>query len=148
MDAIATRGHVILDDTQVRLRTNEAAQRFTGLFVNGTGRINQKNHLTHEHGLSSGAPPSAKSASAKAGCMAPHARAPRFVFSVFCFRKKCFFGTHTHTLTHICAHTHTHAMRAHTGWGEGELLREAQEQPVDHGQVCDRGPAPQEAPVC
>jgi len=33
MDAIATRGHVILDDAQVRLRTSGAAQRFTDLFA-------------------------------------------------------------------------------------------------------------------
>ena len=33
MDAIATRGHVILDDTQVRLRTSGTAQRFTELFA-------------------------------------------------------------------------------------------------------------------
>ena len=33
MDAIATRGHVILDDTQVRLRTSGTAQRFTVLFA-------------------------------------------------------------------------------------------------------------------
>ena len=33
MDAIATRGHVILDDAQVRLRTSGAAQRFTELFA-------------------------------------------------------------------------------------------------------------------
>ena len=32
MDAIATRGHIILDDAQVRLRTSGAAQRFTDLF--------------------------------------------------------------------------------------------------------------------
>ena len=30
---IATRGHVILDDAQVRLRTSGAAQRFTDLFA-------------------------------------------------------------------------------------------------------------------
>ena len=33
MDAIATRGHVILDDAPVRLRTCGAAQRFTDLFA-------------------------------------------------------------------------------------------------------------------
>ena len=34
MDALATRGHVILDDDQVRLRTSTAsAQRFTQLFA-------------------------------------------------------------------------------------------------------------------
>ena len=33
MDAIATRGHVILDDAQVRLRTSGTAQRFTELFA-------------------------------------------------------------------------------------------------------------------
>ena len=34
MDALATRGHVILDDDQVRLRTSTAmAQRFTPLFA-------------------------------------------------------------------------------------------------------------------
>ena len=34
MDALATRGHVILDDDQVRLRTGTAnAQRFTQLFA-------------------------------------------------------------------------------------------------------------------
>ena len=33
MDAIATRGHIILDDAQVRLRTSGAAQRFTDLFA-------------------------------------------------------------------------------------------------------------------
>ena len=32
MDALATRGHIILDDAQVRLRTGGAAQRFTDLF--------------------------------------------------------------------------------------------------------------------
>ena len=33
MDFIATRGHIILDDAQVRLRTSGAAQRFTDLFA-------------------------------------------------------------------------------------------------------------------
>ena len=33
MDALATRGHIILDDAQVRLRTGGAAQRFTDLFA-------------------------------------------------------------------------------------------------------------------
>ena len=33
MDAIATRGHVILDDAQVRLKTSGTAQRFTELFA-------------------------------------------------------------------------------------------------------------------
>ena len=33
MDFIATRGHIILDDAQVRLRSGGAAQRFTDLFA-------------------------------------------------------------------------------------------------------------------
>ena len=33
MDALATRGHIILDDAQVRLRTSGAAQKFTTLFA-------------------------------------------------------------------------------------------------------------------
>ena len=33
MDDIATRGHVILDDAQVRLRTSGTAQRFTELLA-------------------------------------------------------------------------------------------------------------------
>ena len=33
MDALATRGHIILDDAKVRLRTSGAAQRFSDLFV-------------------------------------------------------------------------------------------------------------------
>ena len=33
MDFIATRGHIVLDDAQVRLRTSGAAQRFTDLFA-------------------------------------------------------------------------------------------------------------------
>ena len=33
MDAIASRGHILLDDSQVRLRTSGTAQRFTELFA-------------------------------------------------------------------------------------------------------------------
>ena len=33
MDFIASRGHILLDDAQVRLRTGGAAQRFTDLFA-------------------------------------------------------------------------------------------------------------------
>ena len=33
MDFIASRGHILLDDAQVRLRTGGAAQRFTDMFA-------------------------------------------------------------------------------------------------------------------
>ena len=46
MDAIATRGHVILDDTQVRLRTSGTAQRFTELFA-----LKADSSTVSKHGL-------------------------------------------------------------------------------------------------